>query len=237
MALGLVLLTGVGRPDLVRAGGLRRPRRLHHGAVPRHRRRLRRVAAGSTLLASGSALDRRRRAGAGLRSRCACRGHYLPLATIAWGISALLHCSATCEFLGGYDRASPASRRSSVFGVDAATAGASCYYLIWAVRCWPRIVATHNLLDSRAGPRHPRAEGRHGDGRGDGRARPSATSCMAFLVSRRCWRAVSGWLYAHMQRFVNPTPFAHAHQGIEYLFMAVVGGAGHVWGARARRRR
>jgi ABC-type branched-subunit amino acid transport system permease subunit len=40
----------------------------------------------------------------------------------------------------------------------------------------------------------------------------------------------SGWLYAHLQRFVNPTPFG-LHIGIEYLFMAVVGGAGHVWGA------
>jgi branched-chain amino acid transport system permease protein len=42
--------------------------------------------------------------------------------------------------------------------------------------------------------------------------------------------AVSGWLYAHMQRFVNPTPFG-LHVGIEYLFMAVVGGVGYVWGA------
>src|SRR6185436_5422812 len=41
---------------------------------------------------------------------------------------------------------------------------------------------------------------------------------------------VSGWLYAHLQRFVNPTPFSLG-QGIEYLFMAVVGGAGSVWGA------
>src|SRR5208282_1355697 len=41
---------------------------------------------------------------------------------------------------------------------------------------------------------------------------------------------VSGWLYAHLQRFVNPTPFG-LNQGIEYLFMAVVGGAGSVWGA------
>ena len=41
---------------------------------------------------------------------------------------------------------------------------------------------------------------------------------------------VSGWLYAHLQRFVNPTPFG-INQGIEYLFMAVVGGAGSVWGA------
>jgi branched-chain amino acid transport system permease protein len=42
--------------------------------------------------------------------------------------------------------------------------------------------------------------------------------------------SISGWLYAHLQRFVNPTPFALT-QGIEYLFMAVVGGIGHVWGA------
>ena len=34
----------------------------------------------------------------------------------------------------------------------------------------------------------------------------------------------AGWLYAHMQRFVNPTPFG-LHIGIRYLFMAVVGGA------------
>jgi branched-chain amino acid transport system permease protein len=42
--------------------------------------------------------------------------------------------------------------------------------------------------------------------------------------------SISGWLYAHLQRFVNPTPFG-INQGIEYLFMAVVGGAGSVWGA------
>jgi hypothetical protein len=41
---------------------------------------------------------------------------------------------------------------------------------------------------------------------------------------------VSGWLYAHLQRFVNPTPFSLT-ASIEYLFMAVVGGAGNVWGA------
>ena len=47
---------------------------------------------------------------------------------------------------------------------------------------------------------------------------------------RRCWPALSGWLYAHFQRAANPTPFG-AQAGIEYLFIAVVGGAGYVWGA------
>jgi branched-chain amino acid transport system permease protein len=42
--------------------------------------------------------------------------------------------------------------------------------------------------------------------------------------------AISGWLFAHYQRAVNPTPFG-LNRGIEYLFMAVLGGVGQVWGA------
>ena len=37
--------------------------------------------------------------------------------------------------------------------------------------------------------------------------------------------SVSGWLFAHFQRSVNPSPFG-LKMGIEYLFMAVVGGNG-----------
>ena len=42
--------------------------------------------------------------------------------------------------------------------------------------------------------------------------------------------SLSGWLYAHMQRSVNPSPFGIKF-GIEYLFMAVLGGIGTVGGA------
>jgi branched-chain amino acid transport system permease protein len=41
---------------------------------------------------------------------------------------------------------------------------------------------------------------------------------------------LSGWLYAHYLRFVSPHAFG-AGAGIDYLFMAVIGGANHVWGA------
>jgi branched-chain amino acid transport system permease protein len=44
--------------------------------------------------------------------------------------------------------------------------------------------------------------------------------------------SVSGWLFAHFQRTVNPSPFS-LNMGIEYLFMAVLGGIGYVWGALA----
>jgi branched-chain amino acid transport system permease protein len=52
---------------------------------------------------------------------------------------------------------------------------------------------------------------------------------------------ISGWLYAHMQRSVNPTPF-DIEASIEYLLMLVVGGGAQVcrvafaW-ARSRARR
>ena len=42
--------------------------------------------------------------------------------------------------------------------------------------------------------------------------------------------ALSGWLYAHLQRVVNPTPFSVV-MGIEYLFMIVLGGVASLWGA------
>ena len=41
---------------------------------------------------------------------------------------------------------------------------------------------------------------------------------------------LSGWLYAHMERFVSPAPF-DVRMGIEYLFMAILGGSGHILGA------
>ena len=42
--------------------------------------------------------------------------------------------------------------------------------------------------------------------------------------------ALAGWLFAHFQRSISPTAFG-LKMGIEYLFMAVIGGVGHVWGA------
>ena len=41
---------------------------------------------------------------------------------------------------------------------------------------------------------------------------------------------LAGWLYAHFQRSVSPSPFG-INAGTEYLLMAVLGGAGRVYGA------
>ena len=52
-----------------------------------------------------------------------------------------------------------------------------------------------------------------------------ATFVIAALLS-----ALSGWLYAHMSRFVSPAPF-DVNVGILYLLMAMVGGMAHLSGA------
>ena len=41
---------------------------------------------------------------------------------------------------------------------------------------------------------------------------------------------LAGWLYAHMNRFVSPSPF-EIRPSIEYLLMAMAGGASSIYGA------
>lgn len=150
-------------------------------------------------------------------------GHYLPLGTIAWGIS-LYFLFGNLEFLGGH---------TGLPGIPVLTLGVELrdgrhyYYLIWAVLL-AAVWLTHNLLDSRAGRAIRALKGGvvMAEAMGVDTAR---TKIVVFLVAA-LFACVSGWLYAHLQRFVNPTPFG-LHHGIEYLFMVVIGGAAHVWGA------
>ncbi len=52
---------------------------------------------------------------------------------------------------------------------------------------------------------------------------------MAFVIAALL-AATSGWLYAHMVRFVSPAPF-DVRPSIDYLLMAMAGGSGYVAGA------
>jgi branched-chain amino acid transport system permease protein len=152
------------------------------------------------------------------------KGHYLPLATIAWGMS-LFYVFGNLEMLGGHTGMSgiPAL---SVFGYELKSEH-RYFYLIWTFAL-AALWATNNLLDSRPGRAIRAMKGRleMAEAFGVDAARlKSVTFVYAALLA-----CISGWLYAHLQRFVNPTPFG-VPMGIEYLFMAVVGGAGSVWGA------
>jgi branched-chain amino acid transport system permease protein len=151
-------------------------------------------------------------------------GHYLPLGTIAWGMS-FYFLFGNVSFLGGHTGVSgvPAI---NFFGMDLKD-GRNFYYMIWAallVAVW----MTQNLLDSREGRAIRALKG--GSSMAEAMGIDTARSKMVIFLIAAAFAAISGWLYAHLQRFVNPTPFG-LHIGIEYLFMAVIGGAGHVWGA------
>src|SRR3569833_275613 len=53
---------------------------------------------------------------------------------------------------------------------------------------------------------------------------------LATFVIAALLAALSGWLYAHMSRFVSPTPF-DVTWSIIFLMMAMVGGSGYLLGA------
>jgi branched-chain amino acid transport system permease protein len=151
-------------------------------------------------------------------------GHYLPLGTMAWGIS-LYYLFGNLDLLGRHDgipTVPPLSIGSWEFYDDRAV-----YYVIWGLALLAAL-ATLNLLDSRVG-RALRA------------LRGGVTAAESFGVNTRRAKlvifvyaaflaALAGWAFAHVQRAVNPTPFG-LNAGIEYLLMAVIGGVGNVWGA------
>ena len=151
-------------------------------------------------------------------------GHYLPLGTIAWGLS-LFYLFGNMDWLGKHDGIAGIAPLN-LLGVSLAS-GRHMYYLIWAL-VLPAMWLSHNLLDSRPG-RAIRAL-KSGSGMAESFGVNTAAYKVVVFVYAALLACVSGWLYAHMQRAVSPSPFG-LNYGIEYLFMAVVGGASHVWGA------
>lgn len=151
-------------------------------------------------------------------------GHYLPLATICWGL-ALNYTMANMAFLGKYDGINGIPSLE-LFGAELGS-GRGLHGLIWAVALVCAVGVT-NLLDSRVGRaiRSLKAGSTMAEAMGISTFR---YKLIAFILAA-VLAAISGWLFAHFQRTVNPTPFG-LNKGIEYLFMAVLGGVGHVWGA------
>ncbi|MDP9043637.1 MAG: branched-chain amino acid ABC transporter ATP-binding protein/permease [Pseudomonadota bacterium] len=151
-------------------------------------------------------------------------GHYLPLATISWGLS-LYYLLGNVDALGKYDGllGVPAIR---VFGVELNT-GRSFFYLLWVIVVLAALAVIH-LLDSRTGRALRAVKG--GSTMAEAMGVNTYRTKVGAFVLAALLASLSGWLFAHFQRTVNPTPFG-LNMGIEYLFMAVLGGVGHVWGA------
>ena len=151
-------------------------------------------------------------------------GHFLTLATLAWGL-ALFYLFGNMEFLGKYDGLSglPALH---VFGWELASPR-QMYYLIWIVLILS-MLGVRNLLNSRIGRAIHTLKG--GNVLAEAMGINSQWLKMLVFILAAVLAAISGFLYAGLQRAVNPTSFG-INYGIEYLFMAVIGGMGQVWGA------
>src|SRR5258708_6072553 len=150
-------------------------------------------------------------------------GHYLPLGTIAWGLG-LFYLFSKLEFLGRNDGIS-AIPPLSIGSFKMIDPGA-IYFAIWIAVLLSALL-TMNLLDSRTGRAIRALRRGHIAAEAFGVQTPRAK--LLVFIYAAVLAGLSGWLYAHFQRAANPTPFG-AQAGIEYLFIAVVGGAGYVWG-------
>lgn len=151
-------------------------------------------------------------------------GHFLPLSTIAWGLSIAM-------LFGNVDAL---GRHTGLSNIPPLTiAGWSLadpraiYYLIW-VLVGLAFLFSYNLLQSRPG--------RAIRGLRGGAILLASVGADAYrvrlslFVTAALFAGVAGWLYAHMNRFVSPSPF-DVRASIEYLLMAVSGGLGHLAGA------
>ena len=150
-------------------------------------------------------------------------GHYLPLGTIAWGLG-LFYLFSKLEFLGRNDGISgiPPLAIGSLKMIDPGT----IYFAIWIAVLLCALLSM-NLLDSRTGRAIRALRRGHVAAEAFGIQTPRAK--LLVFIYAAVLAGLSGWLYAHFQRAADPTPFG-AQAGIEYLFIAVVGGAGYVWG-------
>ncbi len=151
-------------------------------------------------------------------------GHFLPLSTIAWGLSIAL-VFGNLEMLGRHTGISSIPP-INLFGVSLADPRAG-YYLIWALVGLGALFC-RNVLQSRPGRAIRSLRGGAillaSVGADAYRVRLSLFVLAALLA------AVAGWLYAHANRFVSPSPF-DVRASIEYLLMAVAGGFAHLAGA------
>jgi branched-chain amino acid transport system permease protein len=151
-------------------------------------------------------------------------GHFLSLSTIAWGL-AIYFVFGNLDALGHFSGISDVP--PIAIGALSLESGAAIFYLIWSILIAAWLLAA-NLLNARQGRAIRALRG--------GRVLVESLGIDAFRIKLATFilaallSALSGWLQAHMTRFVSPAPF-DATAGIFYLLMAMVGGVGELGGA------
>jgi branched-chain amino acid transport system permease protein len=153
------------------------------------------------------------------------RGHYLAMATLAFGIIVFIVFNEEVEWTGGPDGMSDIPGLS-IFGFEFDSIE-KYYYLVWAF-VFAAFIFTTNVIQSRAG-RALRAI----------HASPAASSAMGVDISRykivvfvysAILASLAGSLYAHYMNFINPSTF-DLFFSIKLIIMISLGGMHDIWGA------
>ncbi len=151
-------------------------------------------------------------------------GHFLALVSVAWGIS-FFALFGTLPLLHGFNGIGdiPPLR----LGALSAESKPINLGVIWAVVAIVMAMSA-SLLDSRVGRAIRTLNGARlmGESVGIDTVRLSR----AVFVVAALYAGIAGFLFAHFQRFINPTPFGLG-VSIDYLFMVIIGGAEFLWGA------
>lgn len=149
--------------------------------------------------------------------------HYMPLGTLAWGISVFYVFSNT-EWLGGHNGIQGVPSLS--IGPVPLSGSRAFYVVVWAAVVLA-MLASFNLLDSRTG-RAIRAL-RQGVVAAEAFGVRIPRARLIVFVHAALLAGLSGWLFAHFQHAISPGAFG-PDASIQALLMTVVGGAGEVVG-------
>jgi len=147
-------------------------------------------------------------------------GHFLALMSVAWGIS-FFSLFGTLPPLHGFNGI------GNIPPLPFATDRRMNLVLIWALLVG-LIVVSANLMDSRTGRAIRTLNGARMMGESTGV--DTVGLSRAVFVIAALYAGLAGWLFAHFQRFINPTPFS-LDASIDYLFMVIIGGADRLGGA------
>ncbi len=151
-------------------------------------------------------------------------GHFLALVSVAWGMS-FFSLFGTLPLLHGFNGIGDIPPLS--LGPLSAESLRVNLGVIWAAVAVV-VAMSANLLDSRTGRAIRTLNGARlmGESVGIDTVRLSSN---VFVIAA-LYAGVAGFLFAHFQRFISPTPFSLG-ASIDYLFMVIIGGAGSLWGA------
>lgn len=154
-------------------------------------------------------------------------GHYLAMATLAFGVIVYVVFEAAVELTGGPSGFGQIPRLS--IGSYVIRTDMQFYYLVWGLVVVALILAL-NIVHSRIGRALRSIHGSESAARSLG-VNTALHKIQVFVLSA-CLAALAGSLYAHYVTFVSPTTFEFKFS-VTLVTMVAVGGMSSLWGAMA----